>query len=81
MGIVARARRLWFLVVGLGVVMLGLVFAGAAVADEPDENVENFQFSSWDLTYDIGLDDQGRAQADVTEELVAEFPQTDQNRG
>src|SRR5690625_5157491 len=81
MSSVVRARSLWFLVAGLGVVMLGLVFAGSAVAEESDDNVENFQFSRWDLTYDIGLDDQGRAQADVTEELVAEFPQTDQNRG
>ena len=78
---VVRARSLWVLVAGLGVVMLGLVFAGSAVAEESDDNVENFQFSRWDLTYDLGLDDQGRAQADVTEELVAEFPQTDQNRG
>ncbi|WP_022871326.1 DUF2207 domain-containing protein [Yaniella halotolerans] len=79
MGSEVRARRLWALIAGIAIMMLGAV--SSAAADESDEDVENFQFASWNLNYELRLDDQGRAQAEVTEELVAEFPQTDQNRG
>ena len=64
----------------LGIALFSLVSAGVASADET-EAVENFRYSSWNVHYDIGLDANGRAQAQVTEEVQAEFPQTDQNRG
>ncbi len=63
----------------IGVFSLG--FAPGAVADEPEDDVENFHYASWDVSYDIGLNTEGRAIAEVTEELQAEFPQVDQNRG
>lgn len=65
---------------GAGVIVLTLAPAGFAGADE-SEDVENFSFSSWDLSYDLSLDSQGRTHAEVTEELVAQFPEVDQNRG
>lgn len=59
--------------------MLALGFASTAAADE--EAVENFDFSRWDVRYVLSLNDEGRAGAEVTEELHAEFPEFDQNRG
>ena len=64
-----------------GVLALCLGLAAPALADEDDADVDNFHFSSWELSYDVGLDDEGRAMAEVTEELHAEFPEFDQNRG
>ncbi|GAA2030106.1 hypothetical protein GCM10009720_07580 [Yaniella flava] len=77
-----QAFRIRFstLVVGAGVALVSLLSAGVASADEP-EDVENFEYASWNLNYDISLDANSRAQAEVTEELQVEFPQTDQNRG
>lgn len=48
----------------------------AAAAD-----VDDFSYSSWDAVYEIGLDDEGRARMRVTETLVADFPDFDQNHG
>ena len=66
--------------VGFGALALTLAPSGVAGADET-EDTENFSFSSWDLSYELSLDSQGRAHAEVTEELVAQFPDFDQNRG
>lgn len=66
--------------VGFGALAFTLAPAGVASADET-EDTENFSFSSWDLSYELSLDSQGRAHAEVTEELVAQFPDFDQNRG
>ena len=61
-------------------ILLGLLTAvllpASAAAD-----VNDFSYSSWDARYDISLDDEGRAFARVTETLVAEFPEFDQNKG
>src|SRR5699024_4807880 len=59
-------------------VMSLLIFSRSAYADE---DVENFSYRSWDVSYDLRLDAQGRAHAQVSEELVAQFTQADQNRG
>lgn len=56
--------------------LLCLSWVAPAAAD-----VENFDYAGWHLTYEIALDDEGRAHAEVTEELTARFPQEDQNRG
>ncbi|CAD5138089.1 conserved membrane protein of unknown function [Microbacterium sp. Nx66] len=48
----------------------------AAAAD-----VDDFSYASWDAVYDVGLDDDGRARMQVTETVVARFPDADQNRG
>ncbi|GAA4113031.1 putative membrane protein DUF2207 [Enteractinococcus coprophilus] len=64
-----------------GVLACGVGVAVPAVADDAEHDVENFQFSRWDLSYDVSLDTQGRAIAEVTEQLHAEFPEVDQNRG
>lgn len=55
--------------------------ASAASAAEPRTDVNDFDFSSWDATYEIGIDDDGRATMHVEETRVAEFPDFDQNRG
>src|SRR5690606_9170974 len=44
-------------------------------------DVDDFSYSSWDSQYEVSLDADGHAQAHVTETLVAEFPQFDQNKG
>ncbi|PJI52879.1 hypothetical protein CTI14_35975 [Methylobacterium radiotolerans] len=44
-------------------------------------DVDEFSYASWDAVYDVGLDDNGRAYMQVTETLVARFPDADQNRG
>ena len=44
-------------------------------------DVDEFWYSSWSAEYDVSLDADGRAIAEVTETLVAEFPQHDQNKG
>ena len=41
----------------------------------------DFTFDSFDAVYDLGLTDDGRSEATVTETLVAEFPDFDQNHG
>lgn len=71
--------RLSALSLGAG---LALLASPAALADEEHPaDVENFSYSSWELAYELTLDDAGRAHAQVTEELTAEFPTADQNRG
>lgn len=44
-------------------------------------DVDDFSYASWDAVYDVGLDDDGRAHMQVTETVVARFPDADQNRG
>lgn len=46
-----------------------------------EADVDDFSYSSWDAEYDVSLDDEGRATAHVTETLVADFPEADQNKG
>lgn len=53
-----------------------LLPAAAASAD-----VNDFDYSSWESEYQVSLDADGRAQAHVTETVVAEFPESDQNKG
>ncbi len=54
--------------------------ATSASAAEPAD-VNDFDFSSWNATFDVGVNDDGRATLHVTETRVAEFPESDQNRG
>ncbi|UNK70385.1 DUF2207 domain-containing protein [Microbacterium sp. H1-D42] len=56
--------------------MLAVLLPASASAD-----VNDFSYSSWDARYDLSLDDEGRSVAHVTETLVAEFPEFDQNKG
>ncbi|MDT0156169.1 DUF2207 domain-containing protein [Microbacterium sp. ARD32] len=72
----ASARLVAMLALALGLLATVLLPASAASAD-----VDDFSYSSWDSDYRISLDDHGRAVAHVTETLVAEFPDTDQNKG
>src|SRR5690606_25765970 len=44
-------------------------------------DVDDFSYASWESQYDVSLDADGRAQAHVTETVVAEFPEFDQNKG
>lgn len=44
-------------------------------------DVDDFSYASWDSSYEVGLDDEGRARMHVVETLTARFPETDQNRG
>lgn len=75
-----RHRPHWkpALLTALTLVLLGTAATPAAADD--DEDVENFSFSSWDLSYELEIVDEV-AVAHVTEELTAQFPDYDQNRG
>lgn len=55
--------------------------SAAASASEPHTGVDDFSFSSWDATYEVGIDGEGRATLHAEETRVAEFPDFDQNRG
>lgn len=65
----------------LALVAGGLLIPPAASAAEPATGVDDFDFSSWDARFEVGVDDDGRATLHVTETRVAEFPEFDQNRG
>ncbi|MGF2949068.1 DUF2207 domain-containing protein [Microbacterium alcoholitolerans] len=62
-------------------IMLGLLTAALLPASAASADVDDFSYSSWDARYDISLDGEGRAVARVTETVVAEFPDFDQNKG
>lgn len=44
-------------------------------------DTQDFSYDSWHVEYQLGVDDEGRARARVTETLVPRFPDHDQNRG
>lgn len=58
-----------------------LTASAPATAAEPVTDVDDFDFSSWDAVFEVGMDDEGRATLHATETRVAEFPESDQNRG
>lgn len=75
-------RFLTLIAVASGVLLAGsAVTASTASAAEQRADVDDFDFSSWDATYEIGIDDDGRATLHVEETRVAAFPDFDQNRG
>ena len=59
----------------------GLLAPGATAAAPVPSDVDDFSYDSWNASYVVGLDDDGRARMHVTETLVARFPDADQNRG
>lgn len=73
----ARSRaRLLALLGAFALVLAPLLAVPAAHADAND-----FSYASWDARYDLGRDASGRATLAVTETLVADFPEFDQNHG
>lgn len=76
-GMTARLRaRLLALFGALALVLAPLLAAPAAHADTND-----FSYASWDAQYRLSRDADGRAMLAVTETLVADFPDFDQNHG
>lgn len=61
--------------------IVGLLAAVLLPASAASAGVDDFSYSSWTSTYDVSLDDEGRAVAHITETVVAEFPDFDQNKG
>ena len=61
--------------------LIGLVLLGIASPSSADVN--DFSFTSFDATYDLSINKaaDNRAEMWVTERLVANFPETDQNHG
>jgi uncharacterized membrane protein YgcG len=47
----------------------------------PVGGVDDFTFASFDARYELGIDDGGHSTLRTVETFVAEFPETDQNRG
>lgn len=62
--------------IGIGILAPGSLSAAAAPT-----GVDDFHYSSWSSRFEVSLDDDRRARLHVTETLVAEFPDVDQNRG
>lgn len=70
-------RRPWrWILAALTAAGVLLTFPAAAVAD-----VDDFSYAQWEVVYQLSLDDEDRAVAEVTETLIAQFPEIDQNRG
>jgi uncharacterized membrane protein YgcG len=62
---------------------LSLIFSMGS-AEEPSVtsgDVNDFEFESFDASYQLSLEESGRSVLDVRETLVALFPERDQNRG
>lgn len=55
--------------------------APAAVSAVAEGDTDAFTFDSFDAVYTLGRDASGASTLTTVETLVAEFPQTDQNRG
>lgn len=64
----------------LGSTML-VIFLTLSVSTANAASVDDFSYESWDATYELMLNDNGRAVAHVTETVVPVFPDFDQNRG
>ncbi|HEX7835574.1 MAG TPA: DUF2207 domain-containing protein [Pseudolysinimonas sp.] len=86
----AGARLTRAFLVASAALILALGPAAVAAADPPDDipavaaygsGTNDFTFDSFDVVYDLGLTGDGRSTATVTETLVAEFPEFDQNHG
>jgi hypothetical protein len=65
----------------LTVALAILVALGFSVAAPAQAGVEDFNFESMTVTYELSRASSGGAQMRVVETLVAQFPETDQNRG
>jgi len=63
------------------VVPASAAVAPAAAVGPVAGDVDDFSFSRLDVDYTLGRDDDGTSTLKVVETFVAEFPQTDQNRG
>lgn len=74
----AGRRPLAAAIAMLALLALTLLPASPASAEG---DVDDFDYSSWSARYEVSLDEQGRSVAHVTETLVAEFPDRDQNKG
>ncbi|MGO2746807.1 DUF2207 domain-containing protein [Microbacterium sp.] len=77
-------RSLVLVSIAAGVLLASPAVAATSVsasAADARTDVNDFDFSSWDATFDVGIDDDGRATMHVEETRVAEFPESDQNRG
>ncbi|MDQ4213157.1 DUF2207 family protein [Microbacterium sp. ASV81] len=72
-----RLRSRLLALLGAAALVVGpLLVASPAHADAND-----FSYASWNSVLQLGRDDQGRAELRVTETLVADFPDFDQNHG
>ncbi|WP_419817662.1 DUF2207 domain-containing protein [Glaciibacter flavus] len=59
----------------------GLTLAALGGGSPAHADVNDFSFASFNGDYRLGTDADGRSTLTVVETLVAEFPQSDQNRG
>ena len=70
-------RRVVLTAMSLCFVLAALAFPSAPAAAD----VDDFSYDRWHGTYELSVDSNGRAHAEVTETIVARFPETNQNRG
>ena len=68
-------------VAALAVAALITPVAGAPATAAASTDVDDFSYASWESVFEVGLDDEGRADMHVTETLTARFPDADQNKG
>lgn len=72
-------KAVYVVVISVFLAMPALVFieAGSVYA----QDVDDFEFSSFEADYYLSADDEGRSRLRVVEQLTAEFPDYDQNKG
>ncbi len=76
-----RMRSTRGVAVALSIIAAATAWAGLQAPAPAAADVSDFSYRSWDVAYEVDTGTDGRAVAEVTETLVAEFPDFDQNRG
>lgn len=66
----------------LGVIGAFVILAGVFLPfNVAAQNTNNFRISTYDISYELSRDNNGRSVLETTEIITAEFPNFDQNRG
>jgi len=68
-------------VVAVVAVAAAMVFAPAGAVTASQQDLDDFEFESWDSDWLLTRDAEGHAQLQVRETIVAIFPDFDQNKG
>src|SRR3990167_6826090 len=76
-GIVKSVKKFW----AVTTLILAILLAGFLAPGAGAQNVQDFTITSFDAQYYLSRNSEKTALLDVTEKIVAQFPDFDQNRG